>query len=120
MRFSVAVIASAALQLGVFLRVGDWIGMTALVALGWILFASLGAGFFAGRRPWLAGVLGVLLAAAGSGVVSYIRYGTELGAGWLFEYEGRLFLLALPYAVGGAVAAAGGGWLRRRALAAGA
>jgi hypothetical protein len=118
MRFLIAVAASAVLQLGAFLRVSDWIGVTALVALSWVLFASVGAGFFAGRRAWLAGLLGVVIAALGSGVVSFLRYGPELGVGWLLEYEGGLFLLALPYAAVGAIAAAGGGWLRRRALGA--
>ncbi len=118
MRFAIAVIASAALQLGAFLRAGEWIGATALVALAWILFASLGAGFFAGRRAWLAGLLGVLLAAIGSGVASYLAYGSGLGVGWLLEYETRLILLALPYSAAGAIAAVGGGWLRRRALGA--
>ncbi|MDP9264807.1 MAG: hypothetical protein M3O91_01620 [Chloroflexota bacterium] len=116
MRFAIAVIASAALQLGVFMRISDWIGATALVALVWVLFASLGAGFFAGRRAWLAGLLGVLVAAIGSGVASYARYGPDLGVGWLLEYETRLILLSLPYAAAGAIAAVGGGWLRRRAL----
>ena len=118
MRFLIAVIASALLQLGAFLRVSDWIGVTALVALAWVLFASLGAGFFAGRRAWLAGLLAVILAAVGSGVLSFLRFGPELGIGWLLEYEGGLLLLALPYAAVGAIAAAGGGWLRRRALGA--
>ena len=58
MRFALAVMVAAALQLVVYLQVGTWIGTTALLAVVYILFASLGAGWFAGRRPALAGAAG--------------------------------------------------------------
>jgi len=67
-RFGLAVLVAAVAQLAVYLQVGTWIGTAALLATAYILFASLGAGWFAARRSALAGGLSALLGAAVYGV----------------------------------------------------
>jgi hypothetical protein len=116
-RFAFAVIVAAALQLVVYLQVGTWIGTTALLAIVYILFASLGAGWFAGRRPALAGALSALLGAAFYGVVSFFGPAAiGMGAIDLIGWELRLLLAVIPYVALGALAGTAGGWLRRRAI----
>ena len=53
------------------------------------------------------------------GAYSLLVAGAGLGASGvdLLGWEARLLIAVLPYAVGGAFAGAGGGWLRRRAVA---
>lgn len=117
MRFALAVIIAAVVQLVVYLQVGAWIGTTALIAIAYIMFAALGAGWFAGRRSALAGVLCVILGAALYGIVSFFgpaAIGSPLAD--LIGWELRLVLAVIPYAIAGAFAGAAGGWLRRRAL----
>ena len=117
MRFALAVIVAAALQLVVYLQVGTWIGTTALLAIGYILFASLGAGWFAARRSALAGALSALLGAALYGVVSFFGPAAiGMSALDLIGWEARLLLAVIPYVLLGAGAGAAGGWLRRRAI----
>ena len=108
---------AAALQLVVYLQVGTWIGTTALLAIGYILFASLGAGWFAARRSALAGGLSALLGAALYGVVSFFGPAAiGMSALDLVGWEARLLLAVIPYVLLGAGAGAIGGWLRRRAI----
>ena len=117
MRFALAVTVASAAQLVVYLQVGTWIGTAALVATGYIAFASCGAGWFAGRRPALAGGLAAFLGAAIYGVVSFFGpAATGMTALDLLGWEARLLLAVIPYVIIGAVAGGVGGWLRRRAL----
>ncbi len=117
MRFWLAVFVAAVAQLAVYLQVGTWIGTAAVLAVAYIVFASLGAGWFAARRSALAGGLSALLGAAIYAVVSFLgpaaRGMTVLD---LLGWEARLLLEVLPYVAIGAAAGALGGALRRRAL----
>ena len=116
MRFWAAVLVAAAAQLVVYLRVSTWIGATALLAITYLLFAALGAGFFAARRSALAGLASVFVGAFLYGIVSYFAPGALAEAGQLFEWEARLLVSVVPYAIGGAFAGALGGAVRRRAI----
>ena len=116
MRFGLAVLAAAALDLVVLLRVSDWVGVAALLAIAYLLVGSAGAGFFAGRRTALAGALAVLCGAALSGVAQYAARpdpSTDVLA--LLGFELQHLVAFVPYALGGAAAGAAGGALRRRA-----
>ena len=113
MRFAIAVVVAAALDQVVFLRIADWIGVAALLAFAYLSPASAGAGFFAGRRPALAGALAVFGGAALYGVVSYLTrssYANDLGS--LFQFELQLVLSVVPYAVAGALFGLLGGRIR--------
>lgn len=113
MRFLIATGAAAILDQVVFLRIADWIGVAALLALSYISLASAGAGFFAGRRPALAGALAVFGGAALYGVVSYLTrssYANDPGS--LLQFELQLGLSVVPYAVAGALSGLLGGRLR--------
>jgi len=113
MRFLIAIAVAAVLDQVVFLRIADWIGVAALLALAYLSLASAGAGFFAGRRPALAGALAVFAAALLSGVVSYLTrssYANDLGS--LLQYELQLVVSVVPYAVAGALSGLLGGRLR--------
>ena len=117
MRFALAVVVAAALQLVVYLQVGTWIGTAALLAVAYILFASLGAGWFAGRRSALAGGLSALLGAVLYSIVSFFGPAaigmTPLD---LIGWQLRLLLAVIPYVALGALAGAAGGWLHERAI----
>jgi hypothetical protein len=116
-RFALAVIVAAALQLVVYLQVGTWIGAAAILAVVYILFASLGAGWFAGRRPALAGGLSALLGAVLYSVVAFFGPAAiGMSPLDLVGWQLRLLLAVIPYVVLGAFAGAAGGWLRRRAI----
>jgi len=113
MRFLIATGAAAVLDQVVFLRIADWIGVAALLALAYLSLASAGAGFFADRRPALAGALAVFGGAALYGVVSYLTrssYANDLGS--LLQFELQLGLSVVPYAVAGALFGLLGGRLR--------
>jgi hypothetical protein len=117
MRFALAILAAAALDLVVFLRIDQWFGIAALLAIGYMLMASAGAGFFAGRRPALAGLLAVFCGALLAGLVQYApraTYANDFGV--LFGWELQLVIAVLPYAIGGAVAGRLGGIVRRRVM----
>ena len=117
MRFALAVIVASVAQLAVYLQVGTWIGTTAVLAILYILFASLGAGWFAARRSALAGGLSALLGAALYGVVSFFGPGATGMSGFdLLGWEARLILAVVPYVIFGAGAGALGGLLRRKAI----
>jgi hypothetical protein len=116
-RFALAVIVAAAMQLVVYLQVGTWIGTTALLAVVYILFASLGAGWFAGRRPALAGALSALLGAVLYSVVSFFGPAAiGMSPLDLVGWQSRLLLAVIPYVVLGALAGTAGGSLRRRLI----
>jgi hypothetical protein len=116
-RFALAVLVASVAQLVVYLQVGTWIGTAALLATAYIVFASLGAGWFAARRSALAGGLSALLGAAIYGVVSFFGpAATGMTAFDLLGWEARLLLAVVPYVVIGAAAGALGGWLRKRAI----
>ena len=93
----------------------NWIGVAAIGAIAYLLFSAFGAGWFAVTvaLPTLSVIVGALL----YGVFSLWGQGAGLGAGAgdLLGWESRLLLAVIPYAIGGAFAGAGGGWLRRRA-----
>lgn len=120
MRFAVAVTAAAALDLAVLLRVDQWIGAGALLAIAYLLLASAGAGFFAGSRPSLAGALAVIAGSLLSGLVQYwprVSYAFDLGV--LAGFELQLLVALVPYEIGGAIAGYAGGRARTRILRAG-
>jgi len=120
MRFAIAVLAAATLDLAVLLRVDQWLGVGALLALGYLLVASAGAGFFAARRGALAGALTVIVGALLSGLVQYwprIGYANDLGA--LLVFELQLVVALVPYEIGGAIAGYAGGVARRRVVRSG-
>lgn len=115
MRVAAAVFAAAALDLVVLLRIDQWRGTSALLAIGYVLVASAGAGFFAGRRSALAGALAVFAGALLSGLVQYwprFSYANDLGV--LLAFELQLITAFVPYAIGGAVAGYLGGMARIR------
>ena len=115
MRFALAVIAAAILDLAVLLRVDQWVGIAALLAIGYLFLASAGAGFFAGARPALAGGLAVVGGAFLSGLVQYApraTYANDFGV--LIGWEAQLIAAVIPYALGGAIAGHVAGIARRR------
>lgn len=121
MRFWLAVLVAALADVVVFSQTALWFGTGALLAVTYLMFASLGAGWFAARRSALAGAAAVLLGAEAAAVFLYLTRpmpeelaGADMLAliGWAL----RLSVWALPYAIGGAFAGAAGGWLRGRAM----
>ena len=117
MRFALAASTAAALDLAVLLRIDQWIGTAALLAIGYLLFASAGAGFFAGSRSGLAGALAVIGGVLLSGLVQYwprVAYANDPGV--LLGFELQLLFAFVPYVIGGAIAGFLGGALRGRAL----
>lgn len=97
----------------------NWIGIAAIGAIAYLLFSAFGAGWFAVRRSALAGGLSVIVGALIYGAYSLLGQRAGVGASGveLLDWEARLLIAVLPYAVGGAFAGAAGGWLRRRAMA---
>jgi len=119
MRLALAVCVAAGLDLAVLLRMDQWIGAGALLAIGYLLFASAGAGFFAGTRAPLAGAGAVVIGVLLSGLIQYwprISYANDPGV--LVGFELQLVVAFLPYGIGGAIAGSIGGALRHRALGA--
>ena len=117
MRFGLAVGLAAALDLAVLLRIDSWIGAGALLAIGYLLFASAGAGFFAATRAALAGGAAVIVGVLLSGFVQYWpRLGYANDPGVLLGFELQLLVAFAPYAIGGGIAGHLGGALRHRAL----
>ena len=114
MRFALAVIAAGVAQLFLYLIPG----VVALTAILYVVLASLGAGFFARRRGWLAGALSVALGAALYGIVT-LGGPNASGLTVLDRAQGEtaLILAILPYAVIGAVEGAIGERFRARVLA---
>jgi len=113
MRFVIAIAVAAALDQVVFLRIADWMGVAALLALAYLALASFGAGFFAGRRSALAGALAVFGGAALYGILSYLgrsSYANDVGS--LLQFELQLLLSVVPYAIAGALFGLLGGRIR--------
>jgi hypothetical protein len=112
MRFAIAVLAAGVVQIVPYLETN----VAAVFAIAYLCFAALGAGFFAGRRGWLAGGLSVVVGAVLAGIVSELR----AAGGGVMDFltaETGLLLVIVPYAFLGALAGALGAWLRSRALA---
>ena len=115
MRSALAILAAATLDLAVLLRIDQWLGIAALLAVAYIFVSSAGAGFFAVRRAGLAGALAVFCGALLAGLVQYApraTYANDFGvlAGW----ELQLVIAVIPYALGGAIAGQLGGIARHR------
>src|SRR5207247_1626035 len=93
MRFAVAVLGAGIAQVFPYLRLDQWIGAGGALALLYIGFAALGAGFFAGRRGAAAGALSVLVGAFLYAVVAGLpQPGADPGAF-------ATFFLRIPIAV---------------------
>jgi hypothetical protein len=117
MRFALAAGMAAALDLAVLLRIDQWIGVGALLAIGYLLFASAGAGFFAGSRSGPAGALAVIGGVLLSGLVQYWpRFAYANDPGVLLGFELQLLIAFVPYEIGGGIAGFLGGAVRGRAL----
>ena len=112
MRFAIAVLAAGVVQIVPYLETS----VAAVLAIAYLCFAALGAGFFAGRRPWLAGGLSVVVGAVLAGIAGEVRAASG-GVMDVLTAETGLLLVIVPYAFLGALAGALGGWLRSRALA---
>jgi hypothetical protein len=120
-RFALAVLVAALADVVVFRQTSLWFGAGAFLAVAYLMFAALGAGWFAGRLSALAGAASVLLGAEAGGVFLYLTAPRpeEVARADVFALMGwALWTLvwALPYAIGGAFAGAAGGWLRARAM----
>jgi hypothetical protein len=112
-RFAIAVLAAGVVQIVPYLETT----VAAVLAIAYLCFAALGAGFFAGRRGWLAGGLSVVVGAVLAGIVSELRAAGGAGVMDFLTAETGLLLVIVPYAFLGALAGALGTWLRSRALA---
>jgi hypothetical protein len=117
-RFAVAVLGAGTVQVFPYLRLDQWVGTGAALALAYIAFAAFGAGFFAGRRAWLAGALSVFVGALLYAVVQALRPypggGPDLGS--FTSFVVGLPIAVFPFAIIGALAGAAGGLLRGRAV----
>ena len=117
MRFAIAVAVSAVAQVFIYLRLADWVGAGALLAVMYIAFAALGAGWFTAGRAALAGALSVVV-----GVTLYAAYtffgpaGVGMATVDLILGILRLVIAYWPYIALGALAGAVGGSLRTRLL----
>jgi hypothetical protein len=113
-RFALAVLAAGVTQMFLYLIPG----VVVLTALVYVVLASLGAGFLAKRRGWLAGALSVVLGVALYGIVTFVGPSTA-GQTAMDRLQGETALIVAiaPYAIIGAVAGAIGEWLRARTAA---
>ena len=115
MRFAIAVVVSAVAQLFIYLRLSDWVGAGAMLAVMYIAFAALGAGWFAARRPALAGAVSVVLGVAVYACVTFFGpAGVGMSAVDLVFGILRLVIAYWPYIAIGAVGGLVGGSLRTR------
>lgn len=117
MRFAVAVLGAGIVQVFPYLRLDQWIGSGAVLAIAYIQFAAFGAGFFAGRRAWLAGAFSVLLGAFLYVIVAALA-GPGSDVGGLVFFFMRIPIAVFPFILLGALAGALGGAVRARALGA--
>jgi hypothetical protein len=117
-RFALAVLGAGSVQVFPYLRLDQWVGPGAVLAIVYIGFAAFGAGFFAGRRAWLAGALsvfvGAVLYAVVQALVPYPGQAPDLGS--FASFLLRLPIAVFPFAIVGALAGALGGLLRGRAV----
>ena len=110
-----AISAAAVADLVVLLRADGWSGGGALLAAAYLALSSAGAGFFAVRRPALAGALAVLAGAALAGIVQYApRASSDPDLGVLLGFEVQLLVALAPYAIVGGLAGLAAGALRAR------
>ena len=115
MRFAVAVLGAGIAQIFPYLRLDQWVGVGAILALVYIGFAAFGAGFFAGRRAPLAGALSVLVGAFLYAVVAGLTQpGGDPGA--FASFFLRIPIAVFPFILLGALAGWVGGATRARAL----
>ena len=115
MRFAVAVLGAGIVQVFPYLRLDQWVGAAALLALLYIAFAAFGAGFFAGRRAALAGALSVLLGAFLYAVVAGVTQ-PEGDPGAFASFFLRIPIAVFPFILLGALAGWLGGAVRARAV----
>ena len=119
MRFALAVLVAGVAQLFIYLRIADWVGIGAALAVSYIAIAAIGAGWFAARRAAFAGALSVVV-----GVVLYALYtffgpaGVGMSTIDLITGVLRLVIAYWPYIAIGALAGAVGGSFRRRVVGA--
>jgi hypothetical protein len=98
-----------------YLRLDQWVGVSAVLALLFIEFAAFGAGFFAGRRPALAGALSVLLGAFVYVVTAALTQpGGDPGA--FVSFFLRIPIAVFPFILLGALAGWVGGAVRAQAM----
>lgn len=115
MRFAVAVIGAGIVQVFPYLRLDQWIGSGAVLAIAYIVFAAFGAGFFADRRAALAGALSVLIGAFVYVVVAGLTQpGGDPGA--FASFFLRIPIAVFPFILLGALAGGFGGMVRARAM----
>jgi hypothetical protein len=114
-RFAVAVLGAGVVQIFPYLRLDQWVGVGALLALLYIEFAAFGAGFFAGRRAPLAGALSVLVGAFLYVIVAGLTQpGGDPGA--FASFFLRIPIAVFPFILIGAVTGWLGGAARVRAV----
>src|ERR1700694_601378 len=103
------------MQVFPYLRLDQWVGAGALLALLYLEFAPCGPGFFAGRRAALAGALSVLVGAFLYVVVAGLTQpGGDPGA--FASFFLRIPIAVFPVILIGAVAGWLGGAVRARAV----
>lgn len=119
MRLAIATLVSGLAQLFLYLRLAGSEGSGSLLALVYIVLATVGAGWFAGVRPALAGGLSVVLAAALYGAVIYMGP-AGVGMAPTDAVGNAIGIVATfwPYIAIGAIAGALGGALRTRVVGA--
>jgi hypothetical protein len=114
-RFALAVLVSAAAQIVVFLHLAEWVGTSAFLAVMYLAFAAMGAGWFARKRSALAGALSI---AVGVAIYAGFTFFGPAGTGMLpldlVLGIMSLILAYVPFIAIGALAGAVGGSLRRR------
>jgi hypothetical protein len=114
-RFAVAVIGAGIVQIFPYLRLDQWVGVGAILALLYIEFAAFGAGFFAGRSAALAGALSVLVGAFLYVVVAgFTQPGGDPGA--FVSFFLRIPIAVFPFILIGGLAGWAGGATRTRAV----
>ncbi len=119
MRFALAVIVAALAQIYIFLQLHGWIGVGAMLAVFYLAFTAMGAGWFAARRSALAGALSVVLGVVSYAVITFLGpAGTGMMAVDLILGILSLVLAYWPYILVGAVGGAVGGSLRKRIVGA--
>jgi hypothetical protein len=112
-RFGVAVLGTGLVQVFPYLRLDQWVGVGAVLALLYIELAALGAGFFAGRRSAVAGALSVLIGAFLYVLVAGLTQpGGDPGA--FASFFLRIPIAVFPFILLGALAGWVGGALRAR------
>ncbi|MDQ2914359.1 MAG: hypothetical protein M3T56_14025 [Chloroflexota bacterium] len=117
MRFTVAVLGAGFVQIFPYLRLDQWVGAGALLAIAYIAFAAFGAGLFAGRRTALAGALSVLLGAFLYVLVAGLTQpGGDPGA--IASFFLRIPIAVFPFILVGAFAGWLGGAARARTVGA--